>query len=226
MIYCVEDDKSILDLMIYTLKAAGFEAEGCADGSELDEALDRLVPELVILDIMLPGEDGVEILKRLRKSGRTENVPVIMASAKGSEFDKVNSLDHGADDYLVKPFGMMEMVSRVRAVLRRTGRQDKAPAELCIGPIVLNHQEFRVTIDGEAAELTRKEFELLELLMLNPEKVYTREQLLAKIWGIDFVGETRTVDVHVGTLRTKLGPARSYIKTVRGIGYKFSVDKA
>lgn len=226
MIYCVEDDRSILDLMIYTLKAAGFEAEGCADGSELDEALEREMPELVILDIMLPGEDGVDILKRLRHNVRTENIPVIMASAKGSEFDKVNSLDQGADDHLVKPFGMMEMVSRVRAVLRRSARQDQPPAELHIGPIVLNHQEFRVTIDGEAAELTRKEFELLELLMTNPEKVYTREQLLAKIWGTDFVGESRTVDVHVGTLRTKLGTARNYIKTIRGIGYKFSVEEA
>lgn len=224
MIYCVEDDRSILDLMIYTLKAAGFEAKGFINADEFYAGLKEEKPELVILDIMLPGEDGISMLKNIREDKSTDDIPVIMASARGSEFDKVNSLDAGADDYLVKPFGMMEMVSRVKAVLRRTGKTEKDSDEIKCGPIVLNKKEYWVMVGDEEIELTRKEFEILELLMENPEQVFTREQLLAQVWGIDFVGETRTVDVHIGTLRTKLGKTRSYIKTVRGIGYKLNAN--
>ena len=224
MIYCVEDDKSILDLMIYTLKAAGFEAKGCSCADEFYKSLEAEKPQLVILDIMLPGDDGISILKRIREEVATSDIPVIMASARGSEFDKVSSLDAGADDYLVKPFGMMEMVSRVKAVLRRTDKPGSENDEIKCGPIVLNRREYWVTVGDQQIELTRKEFELLELLMENPEQVFTREQLLAQIWGMDFLGETRTVDVHIGTLRTKLGENRSYIKTVRGIGYKLNAQ--
>lgn len=219
MILCVEDDSAIRDLMIYALNAAGFEARGVSSGKELDAALRSERPELIMLDIMLPGEDGIEILKRLRAGAATADIPVIMATAKGSEYDKVKGLDLGADDYLAKPFGMMEMVSRVRAVLRRTERKEKAKL-LCVGEITMNTGEHTVFAHGERTQLTLKEYELLRLFMENPGLVFTRDQLLESVWGTEFVGETRTVDVHIGTLRTKLGECGDQIETVRGVGYR------
>ena len=218
MIFCVEDDNSIRDLMIYTLNASGFEASGFSDGEQLFEALKEKKPELIILDIMLPGEDGITILKKLRSHGNTSDISVIMATAKGTEYDKVIGLDSGADDYLAKPFGMMEMVSRIKAVLRRSSpKQEKL---LSMGELELNLSEHTVTSSGKRVQLTLKEFEMLRLFMENPGRVFTREQLLSGIWGTDYIGETRTVDVHIGTLRTKLGTCGSYIETVRGVGYR------
>ncbi len=219
MIYCVEDDASIRDLMIYTLNASGFEAVGFPDGAEFFKALAIEVPKLVILDIMLPGEDGISILKKLRSGVATANLPIIMATAKGTEYDKVIGLDLGADDYLTKPFGMMEMVSRIKAVLRRTEAKNEDRI-LRIGEIEMNLREHTVSIHGDRIQLTLKEFELLRLFLENIGRVFTREQLLSKIWEADFAGETRTVDVHIGTLRTKLGSAGAYIETVRGVGYR------
>lgn len=219
MIFCVEDDSSIRDLMIYTLKASGFEAEGFADGGALFEALKTQKPRLIMLDVMLPGEDGISVLKKLRSKSSTADIPVIMATAKTTEYDKVLGLDSGADDYLSKPFGMMEMVSRIKAVLRRTEPKSEART-LSFGKISVNLAEHTVTSDGERVQLTLKEFDMLCLLMENPGRVYTRDQLLSKIWESDYAGETRTVDVHIGTLRTKLGKCGEYIETVRGVGYK------
>ncbi len=173
-----------------------------------------------MLDIMLPGEDGLEILRKLRNNPETSNIPVIMATAKGTEFDKVIGLDTGADDYLTKPFGMMEMIARVNAVLRRAGSQTKSGDVIRLGKLSMNVGTHTVTASGEPIELTLKEFEVLHLFMQNPEQVFSREKLLSNIWGIDYVGETRTVDVHIGTLRTKLGDCGKYIETVRGVGYK------
>ena len=224
MIWCVEDDDSIRDIEIYTLKSTGFEARGFVDGDSFWKEListDRL-PELVLMDIMLPGEDGIALLKKMRELSKTEDIPVIMATAKGMEFDKVQSLDIGADDYLVKPFGMMEMVSRVKAVLRRTAPKN-GPAKLVAGDLVLNPGEHTVLSKGRRVQLTLKEYELLKLFMENIGMVFTRDLLMTKIWGSDFVGETRTVDVHIGTLRTKLGPCGEYIETVRGVGYRMEV---
>lgn len=219
MIYCVEDDASIRDLMIYTLNASGFKAVGFPDGKEFFDALHDELPQLVILDIMLPGEDGISILKKLRAGAATSDIPVIMATAKGTEYDKVIGLDLGADDYLSKPFGMMEMVSRIKAVLRRTEvRTDDRLIR--VGEIEMNLREHTVSVSGERIQLTLKEYELLQLFIDNIGRVFTREQLLQKIWDSDFAGETRTVDVHIGTLRTKLGSCGSYIETVRGVGYR------
>ncbi len=218
MIFCIEDDDGIRDLMIYTLNASGYEAKGLTDGSKLFEALKTQSPDLILLDIMLPGEDGISILKRLRKDCATSSIPVIMATAKGTEYDKVIGLDLGADDYLSKPFGMMEMVSRVRAVLRRA--DPKNGRVLRIGGLTLNAGEHTVFIFGERAQLTLKEYELLRLFMQNPGKVFTRDELLNAVWGDVYVGETRTVDVHIGSLRTKLGSCAEYIETVRGVGYR------
>lgn len=219
MIFCVEDDNGIRDLMIYTLKASGFEAVGFEDGGALLETLKTKKPELIMLDIMLPGEDGISILKKLRAHSSTAHIPVIMATAKGTEYDKVIGLDLGADDYLAKPFGMMEMVSRIRAVLRRTSPKEEGSA-LCMGALELNQKEHVVTAEGKRIQLTLKEYELLKLFMENKGRAFTRDKLLSDIWGADYVGETRTVDVHIGTLRTKLGACGSYIKTVRGVGYR------
>ena len=218
MIYCVEDDNSIRDLMIYTLKASGFEAEGFENDRSFWDAMKLKLPELVILDVMLPGEDGLTVLKKLRSSPVTADIPVIMATAKGSEYDKVLGLDSGADDYLVKPFGMMEMISRIKAVLRRTSSNH--PVILSCGQITLNEDKHDVTIDDKPVVLTLKEYELLKLFMENPGRVFTRDIILAKVWGMDYEGETRTVDVHIGTLRTKLDKAGELIQTVRGVGYK------
>lgn len=219
MIFCVEDDSAIRDLMIYTLNATGFEAAGFGDSTSFWQAIRRQEPELIILDIMLPGEDGLLILKKLRAQTEYADIPVIMATAKGTEFDKVTGLDMGADDYLAKPFGMMEMVSRIRAVLRRVKKRE-APKLLRVGKLELNMEEHTVFAGGERIVLTLKEYELLALFMNHPGRVYTRDQLLEQIWDADYAGETRTVDVHIGTLRTKLGECGEYLETVRGVGYR------
>ena len=219
MIFCVEDDSNIRELVVYTLESTGFQAHGFEDGSSFLEALALETPELVLLDIMLPGEDGLDILKKLKNSSKTKDIPVIMVTAKGSEYDKVVGLDSGADDYVTKPFGMMELISRIKAVLRRSGKQqDKT--KLSVGGISLDTKKHEVKVDGEQVVLTLKEFELLEKLMRNQGIVLTRDQLLTEIWGYDFDGETRTVDVHIRTLRQKLGEQGSLVKTVRGVGYR------
>lgn len=219
MIYCVEDDSNIRELVVYTLESTGMKARGFEDGRKFTEALAFETPELVLLDIMLPGEDGLEILKKLKNSSKTKDIPVIMVTAKGSEYDKVVGLDSGADDYVTKPFGMMELISRIKAVLRRSGKQqDKT--KLSVGGISLDTKKHEVKVDGEQVVLTLKEFELLEKLMRNQGIVLTRDQLLTEIWGYDFDGETRTVDVHIRTLRQKLGEQGSLVKTVRGVGYR------
>lgn len=222
MIFCVEDDQAIRDLMIYALNSAGFETMGFEDGNALFSVLEKKKPELIMLDIMLSGEDGIEILKRLRGSTATADIPVIMATAKGTEYDKVIGLDLGADDYLAKPFGMMEMVSRVKAVLRRT-KKNETPQTLRLGKLELNMCCHTVRSDGVRVELTLKEYEMLRLFMENPGRVFTRDQLLSRIWDADYTGETRTVDVHIGTLRTKLGDCGDYIETVRGVGYRMEI---
>ena len=216
MIYCVEDDAAIRDIEVYALRSTGFEAEGCESGAALFAALKKAPAELVILDVMLPGEDGLEILKKLRLGAATRNLPVIMATARGEEYDKITGLDSGADDYLVKPFGMMEMISRVRAVLRRA-RPERSRSALSLGGVTIDPESRRVTANGQEAALTLKEFELLYTLMSSPGVVFTRDRLLSEIWGTDYDGETRTVDVHVRTLRQKLGEAGSVICTVRGL---------
>lgn len=223
MIFCVEDDAGIRDLMIYTLNASGFRAVGFENAREFYAALADDTPELIMLDIMLPGEDGISILKRLKADARTADIPVIMATAKGNEYDKVIGLDLGADDYLAKPFGMMEMASRVRAVLRRSGRAAEKQQLIRVGGLEMNLGEHIVTADGIRIQLTLKEFELLHTFMTNPGRAFTREQMLSSVWCEDFLGETRTVDVHVGTLRQKLGSCGKYIRTVRGVGYKLEV---
>ena len=219
MIYCVEDDAAIRDIEVYALRSTGFEAEGCESGAALFAALKKAPAELVILDVMLPGEDGLEILKKLRLGAATRNLPVIMATARGEEYDKITGLDSGADDYLVKPFGMMEMISRVRAVLRRA-RPERSRSALSLGGVTIDPESRRVTANGQEVALTLKEFELLYTLMSSPGVVFTRDRLLSEIWGTDYDGETRTVDVHVRTLRQKLGDTGSVICTVRGVGYR------
>ncbi len=222
MIFCVEDDNGIRDLMLYTLNTAGFEARGFSDGASFWDAFRSQSPELVLLDIMLPGEDGICILKRLRSEG--SQVPVIMATAKGTEYDKVIGLDLGADDYLAKPFGMMEMMSRVKAVLRRVSQSAQSGVLSHCG-IQMDTAQHMVTADGTQTELTFKEYELLRKFMENPGRVFTREQLLTSIWSDAYIGETRTVDVHIGTLRTKLGRCGCLIETVRGVGYRLGAEK-
>ena len=224
MIYCVEDDQSIRELMLYTLRASGFDAEGFEDAEGLFEAMKSRQPRLITLDIMLPGMDGIEILKRLRASAATASIPVIMASAKGTEYDRVLGLDLGADDYLAKPFGMLEMVSRIRAVLRRSGTAQTS-VRLKMGNLEMDPDAHIVQAEGERVELTLKEFDLLHLFLKHPGRVYSRDQLLEKVWGGEYFGETRTVDVHIGTLRTKLGDCGGYIRTVRGVGYRMEERK-
>ena len=222
MIYCVEDESAIRDLMVYTLQVSGFDAQGFENDVVFWAAMKEQRPELIILDVMLPGEDGLTILRKLRSSPVTTDIPVIMATAKDSEYDKVIGLDSGADDYLAKPFGMMEMVSRIKAVLRRAG--NRQPVILSYGKIVLDENRHAVTIDGKAVLLTLKEYELLKLFMESPGRVFTRDNILSSVWGVGFAGETRTVDVHIGTLRTKLEKAGDYIRTVRGVGYKLEEE--
>lgn len=222
MIFCVEDDQGIRDLMIYTLNSAGFEAKGFEKGADFLEALTHETPQLVMMDIMLPEEDGITILKKLRSNAATAGIPVIMATAKGTEYDKVVGLDLGADDYLVKPFGMMEMVSRVKAVLRRTEPKKEAKI-LHAGKLMMNTGEHTVSVENQRVQLTLKEYELLKKFMEYPGQVFSRDQLLQSVWGGDYIGETRTVDVHIGTLRTKLGNCADYIQTVRGVGYRMEI---
>ena len=223
MIYCVEDDDSIRELMLYTLKASGFEGRGFSDAGELWQALEAAkagrdaMPRLVMLDIMLPGEDGISILQKLRADSVTADVPVIMATAKGTEYDKVLGLDAGADDYVTKPFGMMELLSRIRALLRRTERND---ALYRCGQLTVDPGSHTVLVGDREVALTQKEFEVLYLLLKNKGQVLSRERLIEDVWGYAFTGESRTVDVHVRTLRQKLGEAGACIETVRGYGYK------
>ena len=219
MIYCVEDERNIRELLIYTLETTGFSAKGVSNGKELRALLKEELPDLILLDIMLPGEDGYSILERLKASQETKNIPVIMVTAKEAEFDKVKGLEGGADDYITKPFGMMEFVARVKAVLRRCARQSEERELHCKG-LRVNVSRHEVSYQGEVKELTRKEFELLEYLMENKGLVMSRNQILCHVWGYDFDGETRTVDVHVRTLRQKLGEAGNLIETVRGVGYR------
>ena len=223
MIFCVEDDSNIRELVVYTLETTGMEARGFDDGKEFMKALETDIPELVLLDIMLPGEDGMEILKKLKNSARTKNIPVIMVTATGAEYDKVKGLDSGADDYVTKPFGMMELISRIKAVLRRSTSASQAQEDvLTLGDIIIHTKKHEVTARGEVVNLTLKEYELLKRLMKNPNIVMTRDCLLEDIWGYDFDGETRTVDVHVRTLRQKLGDCGEKIETVRGVGYRMT----
>lgn len=219
MIYCVEDERNIRELLIYTLETTGFSAKGVSNGKELRALLKEELPDLILLDIMLPGEDGYSILERLKASQETKNIPVIMVTAKEAEFDKVRGLEAGADDYITKPFGMMEFVARVKAVLRRCSRQED-DKELKCQDLTLSVGKHKVCWKGEKIELARKEFELLQYLMENKGLVMTRNQILCHVWGYDFDGETRTVDVHVRTLRQKLGEAGNLVETVRGVGYR------
>lgn len=225
MIYCVEDDDNIRELVIYTLETTGLKAKGFAEGTAFMEALAFDTPELILLDIMLPGEDGLELLKKLKNSAKTKDIPVIMVTAKGAEYDKVIGLDSGADDYVTKPFGMMELVSRIKAVLRRSGRVQEQDM-LSVNGVSVDVKKHEVKVAGEIVTLTLKEFELLERLMRNQNIVLTRDQLLEDIWGYDFDGETRTVDVHIRSLRQKLGECGKLIETVRGIGYRIGGNES
>lgn len=228
MIICVEDEQNICELEVYTLQSVGMEAEGCASGKELFALLEQHIPELIVLDIMLPDEDGMSILARLRADKRYASIPVIMATAKGSEYDKVKGLDSGADDYIAKPFGMLEMVARIKAVLRRCAAQQPAKADdglIRRGTLEVHELEHQVRVGGEEVVLTLKEYELLKLLLLHPGIVFSRDKLLNDIWGYEFSGETRTVDVHIRTLRQKLGEAGELIETIRGVGYRMAAEK-
>jgi two-component system alkaline phosphatase synthesis response regulator PhoP len=223
MIYIVEDDAEVREMETYALKSGGFDVMAFECGKVMDEQVKVKVPDLFILDIMLPGEDGLSILKRLRGQENTKNIPVIMLTAKGTELDKVKGLDLGADDYIAKPFGILEFISRVRAVLRRSERSSSESTEalnLALGGVTLDDQRRSVTVGGIAVELTFKEYELLKLLMSRPGTVFSRQQILEKIWGVDFDMDTRTVDMHIKTLRQKLGVQGSIIQTVRNVGYK------
>lgn len=221
MIYLVEDDESLRELLVYTLNGQGLVAEGFAYPSDFWHAMEKKIPDLVLLDIMLPEEDGLEILQKLRKKKETKNIPIAMLTAKGSEYDVVKGLDGGADDYIPKPFRMMELVSRVKALLRRGGQeQPQDDEEYVLGELYVSKKRHLVKVNGEEVTLTMKEFELLLLFLSNPGIVFSRAQLLDKIWGYQFDGESRTVDVHIRTLRQKLKDAGHYIETVRGIGYK------
>jgi two-component system alkaline phosphatase synthesis response regulator PhoP len=226
MIICVEDDANIRELEIYTLRSVGYDALGVTDSKELFKLMENMRPRLIILDLMLPGEDGLSIMKRLRADAAFKDVPVIMATAKDSEFDKVRGLDSGADDYLTKPFGMMEMVSRVKAVLRRVEKNGTTQTFLLtFGDLKVDLMAYKVYVRGEEVILTLKEFQVLQLLLQHPGQVYTRDQLLNAVWGYDYTGETRTVDVHIRTLRQKLGSCGDLVETVRGVGYRFQSAK-
>ena len=223
MIWCVDDDNTIRDIEVYTLEQTGFKARGFADGVSTLEALKTEIPDLIILDIMMPEMDGLQVLSKLRSEVAYKDIPVIMATAKGTEMDKIGGLNSGADDYLVKPFGVMEMVARVKAVLRRITKEE-ATNDITVGNITLKETEHKVITDGEKVELTHKEFEILKLFMQNPNMVFSRDKLMSEIWGMDYIGETRTVDMHIKTLRHKLGNAGGQIKTVIGVGYRLEGD--
>ena len=219
MIWCVDDDNTIRDIEVYALTQTGFEAKGFSDGISMLEALKTEKPELIVLDIMMPGMDGVEVLKEIRSRTDTRKIPVIMATAKGTEMDKIQGLDTGADDYLVKPFGVMEMVSRIKAVLRRCTPEEVTDV-ISIAEITLNDKEHTVRVNGENVALTFKEFEILKIFMSNPGVAFSREKFLSEVWGIDYLGESRTVDMHIKTLRQKLGESGKRIETVIGVGYR------
>ena len=224
MIYLVEDDDSIRELVLYTLHTTGFEAEGFRNAADFWQALEKELPQLVLLDIMLPDEDGLHILKRLRAGAETADLPVMMLTAKSSEYDRVVGLDSGADDYMPKPFGMMELVSRVRALLRRAAKPAAEDKLFTAGSLAVDVKRRAVTVDGDPVILTYKEFELLCYLLENRGVVLSRDQILTKIWDYNYSGETRTVDVHIRTLRQKLGDAGALIETVRGVGYRLAQD--
>ena len=219
MIYSVEDDQAILDLVLYALEQAEYEAEGFLEGRSFLEAMRRRLPRLILLDQMLPGISGGELLKQIREDQRTRNIPVIMLTARDSELDKVRSLDAGADDYMVKPFGIMELLSRIRAVLRRSEGEENSE-KLLSGPICLDAARQEVMVNGALVSLTNKEFRLLQCLMKSPGIVFTRDQLMNRVWDTDYAGDTRTVDMHVRTLRVKLGDAAGMVQTRRGAGYR------
>ena len=220
MIYLVEDDNSIRELVVYTLQSTGFEARGFACGADFWEGMKEDMPELVLLDIMLPDEDGISIVKKMREDARLSDVPVILVTAKGTEIDKVRGLDAGADDYIAKPFGILEMISRVKAVLRRSKSQEASVEELSAGNIRMNVEKHRVYVDDELIELTYKEFELLRVFLSNAGNVMPRNLLMDRVWGTTFEGESRTLDMHIKTLRKKLGEAGERIHTVRNVGYR------
>ena len=224
MIWCVEDDASIRDIEVYALQSTGFQARGFEDGTEFWEALQGAeLPELVVLDVMLPGIDGIELLRRMRADSRLAELPVVMATARGAEYDKIHGLDLGADYYLTKPFGVMELVSCVKAVLRRV--HPKAVEHLLKADgLLVNLDEHTVSADGARVELTYKEFELLKLFLSHPGVAWTREKLMEQVWGTDYCGETRTVDMHIRTLRQKLGFYGDRIETVRGVGYRWEAQ--
>ena len=219
MIWCVEDDAGIREIELYALNSTGLGARGFEDGAAFWEALQTETPELVLLDVMLPGEDGVSLLRRMKADAALRDIPVIMATAKGAEYDKILGLDLGADDYLTKPFGVMELVSRIKAVLRRC-RPRQAEVLRC-GGLTVDEQEHSVTADGARVELTYKEFQLLRLFLAHPGTAFTRDQLMEQVWGMDFCGESRTVDMHIRTLRQKIGPYGGCIETVRSVGYRW-----
>lgn len=227
-IYIVEDDDSARELTLYALKTAGMEGYGFPESTEFWEAMDKEFPDLILLDIMLPGEDGSTILQKLKSHKSTRNIPVIMTTAKGTEYDKVRELDNGADDYLVKPFGMMEMISRIKAVLRRSEKRKGTQNENVIldseTAVRINEDAHTVTVDGELVELTLKEYELLKLFMNNPGKVFTRDNLLLSVWNEEIPPETRTVDVHIASLRKKIKEFGDRLETVRGVGYRYDKE--
>lgn len=224
MIWCVDDDNTIRDIEVYTLEQTGFEARGFADGISMLEALKTETPSLILLDIMLPEMDGVEVLKKLRSDSKYKDIPVIMATAKGTEMDKISGLNLGADDYLVKPFGVMEMVARVNAVLRRY-EKDTVSDELTVGNITMKEKEHIVITEDGKIDLTHKEFDILRLFLKNPNIVFSRDKLMSEIWGVDYIGESRTVDMHIKTLRQKLGKSGSRIKTIIGVGYRLESEE-
>lgn len=219
MIWIVDDDATIRDIEVYTLNTTGFEAVGFPGGEEMFAALETQMPQLIVLDIMMPGDDGITILKKLRENPATKDIPIIMATAKGMEMDVINGLDSGADDYLVKPFGIMTLVSRIKAVLRRCGNS-QSDAALSAHGIVMDTERHTVRVCGEEVALTKKEFSILKLFLCNPGRVFTRENLMLQVWGEEYLGESRTVDMHIKTLRQKLGAASGCIQTVVGIGYR------
>ena len=218
MILCVEDELNIRELIVYTLNSTGYKAEGVSNSAQLDEFLKQHQPELILLDIMLPDESGLDILKRLRENAQTKDIPVIILTAKSSEMDKIIGLDSGADDYMTKPFSMLELISRIKAVLRRVSKEPSSV--LIFRDLKMDLSKHIVTVEQEKITLTLKEYELLKKLMENPGVVCSRDMLLDEIWGYDYYGESRTVDVHIRTLRSKLGKAETYIETIRGVGYK------
>lgn len=221
MIWCVEDDASIRDIEVYALSSAGFAARGFEDGSSFYAAItgEEEKPQLIVLDVMLPGIDGIELLRRIRANAALKQIPIVMATAKGSEYDKIQGLDLGADYYLTKPFGVMELISCVKAVLRRCGAEDEKGTLNACG-ISMNTLEHTVSADGERITLTYKEYELLKLFLSHMGTAFTREQLMEQVWGTDYMGETRTIDMHIRTLRQKLGKCGESIKTVRNVGYR------